>query len=369
MGGDDLKKKVIKLPSNLTRRNYTGGAGIQKFRGNEKRTWIDGNRPEEWIGSLVEAVNPGMEKIEGEGLAKVTEGSDTWYFKDVIEKNPEFYLGEIYQGDGVLDFGFLFKVLDSSMRLHVQAHPTREFAKTILGKPYGKLECYYILDVREGTKPYIRLGFQHAPSKRLWKKIIETQDMEAMDACFEKILVNVGDIWYIPGGMPHAIGEGITLLEIMEPSDLVVRCEFEREGIVVPKEARFMQKDLEFCLEVFDYKEYSKEEIQKKCKLQPRNLVDTKAYKEDELVARNITGGFHVKRYQINTFMEFENDEKPKLAIVCKGKIEIKESEEVVTVNQGESFFLAAALEKAIFLNKSEHQSEICMVCSERTDR
>ena len=30
------------------------------------------------------------------------------------------------------------------------------------------------------------------------------------------------------------------MLEIMEPSDLVVRCEFEREGIVVPEDGRFM---------------------------------------------------------------------------------------------------------------------------------
>ena len=65
---------------------------------------------------------------------------------------------------------------------------------------------------------------------------MEKQDKARMDGCFEKIPVQVGEVWYIPGGMPHAIGEGITMLEIMEPSDLVVRCEFEREGIVVPGE-------------------------------------------------------------------------------------------------------------------------------------
>ena len=55
---------------------------------------------------------------------------------------------------------------------------------------------------------------------------MEKQDKARMDGCFEKIPVQVGEVWYIPGGMPHAIGEGITMLEMMEPSDLVVRCEF-----------------------------------------------------------------------------------------------------------------------------------------------
>jgi len=35
---------------------------------------------------------------------------------------------------------------------------------------------------------------------------------------------------FIPGGILHAIGEGIFMVEIMEPSDLAVRFEFERAG-------------------------------------------------------------------------------------------------------------------------------------------
>jgi mannose-6-phosphate isomerase len=56
----------------------------------------------------------------------------------------------------------------------------------------------------------------------------------------------------VPGGLPHALGEGIFLVEIQEPSDLVVRFEFERGGQLLPESARFMNRDLDFCLEVFD---------------------------------------------------------------------------------------------------------------------
>ena len=126
------------------------------------------------------------------------------------------------------------------MRLHVQAHPSTRFANEVMGMPYGKLECYYILHVRDGISPYIRLGFQQYARKRwLEGNCGETGTRPGWNGCFEKIPVQVGEVWYIPGGMPHAIGEGITMLEIMEPSDLVVRCEFEREGIVVPEDGRF----------------------------------------------------------------------------------------------------------------------------------
>ncbi len=60
----------------------------------------------------------------------------------------------------------LVKFLDSSIRLHFQAHPTREFSQQYLNSNSGKAEAYYILKVREGIdNPYIYLGFQHPPKK------------------------------------------------------------------------------------------------------------------------------------------------------------------------------------------------------------
>ncbi len=64
----------------------------------------------------------------------------------------------------------------------------------------------------------------------VWTDIVLRQDISMMDSCFEHIPVRGRDVIYIPRGMPHAIGEGILLLELMEPSDLVVRCEFNRNG-------------------------------------------------------------------------------------------------------------------------------------------
>ena len=171
---------LMKLPRNRVRRNYLGGAGIDRLHGETECR--DNNQPEEWIGSMVEAVNPGMDPVEKEGLAKVETEEGVFFLRDLVDGARTYYLGDSIHKDGTWQLSFLLKILDSAMRLHVQVHPTTGFANEVMGKPYGKLECYYILKVREGIDPYIRLGFQHSPSREEWKAIVEAQDMEKMDA-------------------------------------------------------------------------------------------------------------------------------------------------------------------------------------------
>ena len=178
---------LMKLPRNRVRRNYLGGAGIDRLHG--ESVCRDNDQPEEWVGSMVEAVNPGMEPVDKEGLAKVETEDGEFFLRDLVDRSRKYYLGDSIHKDGTWQLSFLLKILDSAMRLHVQVHPTTQFANEVMGKPYGKLECYYILKVREGIDPYIRLGFQHAPTREDWKAIVEAQNMEKMDACFEKIPV------------------------------------------------------------------------------------------------------------------------------------------------------------------------------------
>ena len=344
----NMRKGLMKLPRNRVRRNYLGGAGIDRLHGEE--VCVDNDQPEEWIGSMVEAVNPGMEPVKQEGLAMVETEAGIRSLREVVEEEQSFYLGDSIHKDGTWQLSFLLKILDSAMRLHVQAHPSTRFANQVMGKPYGKLECYYILGVRQGIEPYIRLGFQHTPGREKWGQIIKTQNREEMDGCFEKIPVKPGEVWYIPGGMPHAIGEGITMLEIMEPSDLVVRGEFEREGVVVPEEARFMGKGLEFCLDVFDYTEYSREQIIEKCRITPQVLERTGALERRRLVGEGLTPCFFVETLQVWEEAVVSHNERFTLGVVCSGscRMELEEGfsgrpDERLCLRAGDSFLIAAA--------------------------
>ena len=347
-----MVRGLMKLPENRVRRNYKGGAGIDRMHG--RSDCRDNNMPEEWVGSMVEAFNPGMEPVEQEGLAVVETEDGPRFLRNLVDADREYYLGSSIHRDGSWQLSFLLKILDSAMRLHVQAHPTTQFANEVMGKPYGKLECYYILHVREGVEPYIRLGFQHMPGRESWREIVENQDKARMDACFEKIPVHVGEVWYIPGGMPHAIGEGITMLEIMEPSDLVVRCEFEREGIVVPEDGRFMGRGLDFCLDIFDYTEYSKEDIIKKCRIQPQMIEKTDTCTRMRLVDEKLTNCFFVEKLSVTGAAVLQHNHRFTLGVVCAGSCRIEAGGETIRLKTGDGFVIAAGIEEYRVVSEAE---------------
>ncbi len=355
-----MKKEILKLEPNRVRRNYKGGKTLDLIQ-NDKVV-DDSNMPEDWICSLILANNMGFEEIKDEGYSRLNIESKEMFIKDLFAAEPSFYLGEKHFEHFGMSLGFLTKFIDSSMRLHVQAHPTREFAKSKMNMPYGKFECYYILAAREGIDPYIRLGFQKEMTKERFKEIVEKQDIEAMDSSFEKVPVKVGDVVYIPGGLPHAIGEGILLIEVMEESDLVVRCEFEREGIVVPEQGRFMGKDLDFCLDVFDYSSYSVFEIRSKFFLKPELLAESDAYKRERILSGDISKTFEVQKMTIKGEATIELDDRFMVGIVSKGSTSISSSDETIELSYPDTFFVSAATKKLSFTPKGDEECEVVLI-------
>lgn len=124
-----MKKGLIKLPRNRVRRNYLGGAGIDALHG--ETVCVDNNMPEEWVGSMVEATNPGMEVIPHEGLIAIETENGKEFLRDIVDRERAYYLGESIHKDGSWQLSFLLKILDSAMRLHVQAHPSTKFANEV----------------------------------------------------------------------------------------------------------------------------------------------------------------------------------------------------------------------------------------------
>ena len=118
---------LMKLPRNRVRRNYLGGAGIDHLHG--ESVCRDNDQPEEWVGSMVEAVNPGMEPVDKEGLTKVETEDGEFFLRDLVDGSRKYYLGDSIHKDGTWQLSFLLKILDSAMRLHVQVHPTTSGAE------------------------------------------------------------------------------------------------------------------------------------------------------------------------------------------------------------------------------------------------
>ena len=197
---------ILFLKPNRVWRTYPGGMTLDQMEGSEDPA--DSHFPEDWIGSTTRAVNKGREHLSEEGLSKVKVAGESTTLKSLCENEPHALLGERHFEKYGANTQFLLKFLDAAIRLHIQCHPTISFAKQYLNSNSGKTEAYIILGIREEVKePYIYMGFQHPPDKEDFRRIIESQDSEALLACFEKIPIKPGNVFFVPGGMPHAIGE------------------------------------------------------------------------------------------------------------------------------------------------------------------
>ena len=107
----------------------------------------------------------------------------------------------------------LVKKIVANDRLSVQVHPNDMTAKTVGGDP--KTEMWCVLKAGPlfaGVKP----GTTAADVERAVK-----------DGSFEDILVRhetkVGECYFIPGGLVHAIGEGTSVYEVQQPSTTTFR--------------------------------------------------------------------------------------------------------------------------------------------------
>ena len=202
---------IAKLQPNRVRRTYLGGGRIDGFTGIAASSSDGVPRPEDWLASTVTAFN-GTREVEDEGLGRLDDGR---FVRDVVGDLP-----------------FLVKLLDSDERLVIQAHPTVPCAKRLFGSPVGKTECWYFLP---GTAPdaCVYLGFKPGVTREKWRAAFESQS--GLLDMLHRIPVAPDDFVFVDGGIPHAIGGGCFMVELQEPSDLMVVAErFTPSGRRIP---------------------------------------------------------------------------------------------------------------------------------------
>jgi mannose-6-phosphate isomerase len=127
-------------------------------------------------------------------------------------------VGEVwFQSPGDSTPDLLVKYLFTSEKLSVQVHPDDAQAHA-RGLPRGKDECWVILDAEPDST--IALG-THEPIDSA------TLRAAALDGSIERLLdwkpVKAGDFFYAPSGTVHAIGAGITLIEVQQNSETTYR--------------------------------------------------------------------------------------------------------------------------------------------------
>jgi len=143
-------------------------------------------------------------------------GTESWEIS-AFHTDPSVIVGGASDGrklDEVYpSFPLLFKVIDAHTRLSVQVHPNEETRKVTGGDPKTEMWCA----LSEGP---IYAGLREGTT---------AQDIEAAvkSGRFEELLVKheakFGDVFFVPGGLVHAIGDGVKLYEVQQSSNTTFR--------------------------------------------------------------------------------------------------------------------------------------------------
>jgi mannose-6-phosphate isomerase len=225
------------LPPNLLRHFYEGGPRIARLRGVE----VDSDHmPEEWLGAVNSAFGS-----DSRGLSRLEDGT---LVRDAVAADPEAWLGSEHVGRFGADPGLLVKLLDAGQRLPVHFHPGRAFAGDALGLPHGKTEAWIIIEAEPGAS--VHVGFSRAIELGEVRDWMRAQDSEAMLAAMHELPVAAGDAIFVPAGTPHAIGAGILLLELQEPTDLSIVLEWD--GFELREEDGHLDLGWDRALEALD---------------------------------------------------------------------------------------------------------------------
>ncbi len=144
-------------------------------------------------------------------------------------------------------FPVLVKLIDSETDLSVQVHPSDDYALQNENQ-FGKTEMWHILDAKEGSGIY--LGFKKDTNSSEVRKAVNDHSILSL---LNFMQIHKGETYFIPSGTVHAIGGGVTLIEIQQNSTLTYRLyDYGRIG----KDGKSRELHLEKALKVIDYEAF-----------------------------------------------------------------------------------------------------------------
>ncbi len=225
-------------------------------------------------------------------------------------------------------FPLLIKLIDACDKLSVQVHPDDKYAKEN-GLDSGKTEMWYVLSAKPGAKLVYGLN----------KSVDFTNDefiSASKDGTLDKYLnfanVKKGDVFFIPAGLVHAIGEGILIAEVQQNSNTTFR--------------------------IYDYNRTDKSGNKRQLHIESALKVINKSLpeKDNEVVSETELPGICVKKLCENEFfkvhtLSLKNSEKysfgggKMIHMTClSGKANIIFDGKTFPASKGDSYLFPAAL-------------------------
>jgi mannose-6-phosphate isomerase len=315
---EGLTRQPLLLFPNRVYRVWQGGALLDHLQG--KPYPEDSHFPEEWVGSTTVSRLPDRDPEEGLSRVAPPDGSPV-LLKSLVEAFPEPMLGAAHVARYGRQLGVLCKLLDSAVRLPIQCHPDRAFAREYLHSEFGKTEAWLIIGARviNGVPPYILFGFRDGVTEEEFRRAVRSQDISAQVAALNHLEVRPGQVYLVTAGTPHAIGPGVFMVEVQEPTDLVVNSEYTVGEIRRTEAQCFMGLSFDLGMRCFNYRAMGMECVRRHTLL-PRTLQKDSQGHEEILIGPENTPCFGVARLTVRGTMPDRDRGWCYIGIVTEGR-------------------------------------------------
>ena len=145
------------------------------------------------------------------------EGAEGHTLRQLMESHGDALLGKAPVGKQGR-FPLLVKYIDAADNLSVQVHPDDATAAAIGGTAEAKTEAWYVVDA--GPEGVLYAGLRPDVTREEFAQVASTEGVLELLLRWE---VQPGDCMMVPGGTVHAIGAGVTILEVQQNSDTTYR--------------------------------------------------------------------------------------------------------------------------------------------------
>ena len=334
-------RRPLALARNRVYRVWKGGALLDRMHGKPEPE--DTNFPEDWVGSTTVTRLPGRPADEGLSRVLLPDGA-TVFLKTLIETFPEIMLGSGHVLRHGAELGVLCKLLDAGMRLSIQAHPDRTFARAHLQSEFGKTESWLVIGTRviNGERPSILFGFRDGVTEEEFRRITRAQDTEKQVKALNRIEVQPGEVYLVPAGTPHAIGSGVFVVEVQEPTDYVVNAEYTLGEIRRSEAECFMGIGFDLGMGCFNYQAVGMDFVRQHT-LAPRILLEDTHGCEEVLIGPEDTSCFGAARLSMREAVPDRDRGRCYVGIVIEGQGQLVGPDIAMPLQAGATFFIPAA--------------------------
>ncbi|RLD25171.1 MAG: mannose-6-phosphate isomerase [Bacteroidetes bacterium] len=165
----------------------------------------------------------------------------------LIQKYKGALIGDRTYQDFGTKFPLLIKFIDANRDLSIQVHPDDDLAKK-RHNSFGKTEMWYVIDAEDGAT--LISGFKKATNRDEYLDYFNSGRLT--DLLNREEVLN-DDVFFLPAGRVHTIGQGLLIAEIQQTSDITYRIyDFDR----VDKNGNKRELHVDEALDAIDFSYY-----------------------------------------------------------------------------------------------------------------